>query len=305
MNNQTVTPIRELRPNDADRVDELFPSARRRELLQTIVGRNPAADSPAQRDVARGGRRPAAARYKLRRPAALSAFGAAAAAIAAAVLSATSAVSPGRAQAVAFRTAPGGDIIATVTDPLAAQAQLDAAFAQQGLKITVTLLPVSPSIVGTVVSVGESGPGMAQIKPLQGGHCLSGGGGCAIGIDIPRDFHGEGSIYLGRPAKPGEPYESGDSAFAPGEPLHCSGLLGARVAAALPALEAKHFTVIQWQENVEDSPTSSHTVDLAQPPARNHIWGADLTEAGKVTVTTAPTPWPDNPGAGSEYNRGC
>jgi hypothetical protein len=305
MNRQTVTLIRELRPNDADRVDELFPAARRRELLQTIVGRNPGATAPARRDIARERRR-SAARYKLRRPAALSAFGAAAAAaIAAAVLSASSAVSPGRAQAVAFRSAPGGDTIATVTDPFAAQAQLDAAFAERGLKITVTLLPVSPSSVGTVVSVGESGPGMAQIKPLQGGHCLSGGGGCAIGIEIPRDFHGQGSIYLGRPAKPGEPYESGDSAFAPGEPLHCSGLLGARVASALPVLQAKHFTATQWQENVEDSPTSSHTVDLAQPPAQSYIWGADLTEAGKVTVTTAPTPWPDNPGAGSAYNRGC
>jgi hypothetical protein len=48
-------------------------------------------------------------------------------------------VSPAPAEVVAFRTAASGDIIATVTDPFAARAQLDAAFAKQGLKICYTL----------------------------------------------------------------------------------------------------------------------------------------------------------------------
>jgi hypothetical protein len=209
------------------------------------------------------------------------------------------------AQAIAFGTGPGGEITATVVDPFAAQTQLDAAFAKQGLKITVKLLPVSPSIVGTVLSVDESNPGTTQIKPLQGGHCLQGGGGCSIGIEIPRDFRGEGSIYLGRPAKPGERYESSDSAFAPGEPLHCTGLLGARVTTALPTLQAKGLAVAEWREDIEDTPGRSRSVTDAEPPVRNYIWDAELTEPGKVTITTARMPWPDNPGAGSEFNAGC
>ncbi len=297
--------LRELRPHDAERADELFPVGRRIELLGAIMGGSPAAEMGGRR----GGRRRRLAgggNARLRRPVAFSILGAAAAGtIAAAVLGTTSAVSPAPAQAVAFRAAASGDIVATVTNPFAAQAQLDAAFAEHGLEITVNLIPVSPSIVGTVLYVGES-RARDQIKPLQGGHCLMGGGGCPIGIEVPRDFTGEGSVTLGRPAKSGEHYESSASIFAPGEPLHCSGLLGARVATALPALQADNLTAVQWREDITDpSRPSSHSVTDTQPPAQNYIWGAELIEPGKVTVTTASAPWPDDPGAGSAFNNGC
>jgi hypothetical protein len=83
---------------------------------------------------------PAGGDARLRRPLVLSGFGAAAAGtVAAVVLGTTSGVSPAPAEAVAFRTAASGDIIATVADPFAARAQLDAAFAKQGLKICYTL----------------------------------------------------------------------------------------------------------------------------------------------------------------------
>jgi hypothetical protein len=307
MNSRTIELLRELRPDDAERVDELFPTERRIELLEAIVSGDPGTDAESRR-WARARRRwfPAGVDARLRRPLVLSGFGAAAVGtVAAVVLGTTSGVSPAPAEAVAFRTAASGDIIATVTDPFAAQAQLDAAFAKQGLKITVNLLPVSPSIVGTVLYVGESGAG-DQIKALQGGHCLMGGGGCPIGLDIPKDFAGEGSIALGRPAKAGEQYESAASIFAPGEPLHCSGLLGAKVATALPVLQADNLTVVQWREDVSDpSGLSSHSVTDAHPPAQNYIWDAELIEPGKVRVTTASTPWPNDPGAGSGYNKGC
>jgi hypothetical protein len=156
-----------------------------------------------------------------------------------------------------------------------------------------------------VLYVGESGAG-DQIKALQGGHCLMGGGGCPIGLDIPKDFAGEGGISLGRPAKAGEQYESAASIFAPGEPLHCSGLLGARVAMALPVLQADNLMVVQWREDVSDpSGLSSHSVPDAQPPVQNYVWDAELIEPTKIRVMTARTPWPNDPGAGSGYNKGC
>jgi hypothetical protein len=305
MNSHTIELLRELRPGDAERVDELFPAQRRIKLLEAIVSDSPAADVEGRRRM--GARRRwllGSGGVRLRRPLVLSIFGAAATGIlAAVVLSTTPGVSPTPAEAVAFRTATSGDIIATVTDPFAAQAQLDAAFARQGLKITVNLIPVSPSIVGTVLYVGESGAG-DQIKALQGGHCLMGGGGCPIGLEIPKDFTGEGSITLGRPAKPGERYESSASIFAPGEPLHCSGLLGARVATALPVLRADNLTVVQWRENVEDGGVS-HSMTDTQAPVQNYIWDAELAEPGKVRVTTESGPWPDTPGAGAQFNKGC
>lgn len=313
MNRQTVERLQDLRHSDAGRVDELFARERRVELFEAIVsgGSQRAAEVGQKaggrrpRTIGGGGLYPRSWGLRLRRPFVLSAIGAAAAGIVAAVLlSTTSAVSPTPAEAVAFRTAASGDILATVTEPFAAQAQLDAAFAKQGLKITVNLLPVSPSGVGTVLFVGESGSGAAQITPLQGGHCLAGGGGCAIGIRIPRGFAEEGSITLGRPAKPGEPYETSASVFAPGEPLHCSGLLGAKVASALAVLRAKRLTVVQWREDIENAGASRSVTDTGAP-LQNYIWDAELTEPGKVMVRTESTPWPDDPGAGSGYNKGC
>jgi hypothetical protein len=159
-------------------------------------------------------------------------------------------------------------------------------------------------IVGTVLYVGESTTG-SQIQPLQGGRCLTGGGGCPIGLKIPKDFSGSGAIALGRPAKPGEEYQSAASAFAPGEPLHCSGLLGAAAASAMPAVERDKFTT-KWNELVSDrSDTSSTTRPLERPPTQGFIWGAELTTPGHLTLTTEPTPWPDTPGAGAQFNKGC
>jgi hypothetical protein len=298
MNNQTLQLLRGLRPLEAARVDELFPSEYRLELLGAIAGET-TTPAPAHR-----GRRSA---HRRRRPLRLGLAGAATAAAAVTVvaaLTARSAVSPTTADAVAFRTASNGEIIATVTDPFAAQAQLNAAFAKQGLNITVSLVPVSPSIVGTVLYVGESSTG-SQIQPLQGGHCLTGGGGCPIGLKIPKDFTGSGSITLGRPAKPGEEYESAASAFAPGEPLHCSGLLGARVQSAMSTLERDKLT-LKWSEVVPGpSNAISTTRTLGQPPTHSYIWGAELTTPGHLALTTQTTPWPNTPGAGAHYNDGC
>lgn len=75
--------------------------------------------------------------------------------------------------AVAFIIAPG-DIIATVTDPFAAQKDLDAAFAAHGFNITVQLVPVSPSLVGALVATSQDTPG-SVIEPLEGGTCVTGG----------------------------------------------------------------------------------------------------------------------------------
>lgn len=296
MSNRTTEHLRALRPGAATRVAEVFPSERRRALLEAIF------DSGHAEPVKRVHRR----NVRGWRPVVASAIAVgAAAAVVSLALSGNSTVDPASADAVSFRTAASGSIVATVTDPFAAQSQLDAAFTAQGMRVKVTLIPVSPSIVGTVLYVGESNPGATQIRALQGGHCLTGGGGCPIGVEIPRDFSGTGSITLGRPAKPGERYESAASIFAPSEPLHCSGLLGARVSAALPVLRKDGLTVMEWREDSESPPGVSRSVTLPQAPSQNYVWGAELVESGRLRVTTESAPWPDTPGAGSQYNRGC
>jgi hypothetical protein len=304
MSQNIVELVRDLRPADAGRVDELFPQGRRRELFEQIVSlERPIIAAPARRRLApsRRTRSWSSTIRGARRPALIWTLGAASvAAVVTALLITGSAVRPqSAAGAVAFRTAADGDIVATVTDPFAAESRLKAAFAEHGLDITVKLLPVSPSLVGTVVYTSDNG-GASAIQPLQGGHCVTGGGGCAIGLKIPSTFTGQGYITLGRPAKAGETYESQASAFAPGELLHCSGLLGARVATALATLQADKLTAT-WRDD-----TASFSRTDTTPPTNNYIWDASMTTPGTIIIWTHPTPLPADLAANAQrYDQGC
>lgn len=312
MSQNIVELLRDLRPADAGRVDELFPHGRRRELFQQIVSsERPITIAPARRRLApsRRTRSWSSTIRRARRPALIWTLGAAAVAAGVAALLITgSAVRPqSAAGAVAFRTAPDGDIVATVTDPFAAERQLKAAFAEHGLDITVNLLPVSPSLVGTVVYTSDNG-GASAIQPLQGGRCVTGGGACPIGVKIPAAFTGKGYITLGRPAKPAETYESQASAFAPGEVLHCSRLLGARVATALPVLQADKLTAA-WREDTTgtapDGTSTSFSKTDTTPPTNNYIWNALMIAPGRIMIWTEPTPWPADAAHGAAANEGC
>ena len=307
MIDSTIDLLNAAKPLDSERLEEIFPAQQRASLLAAILRGStteltPAAPTP--RRVAWVARLRGAPR---RRRWLVSTLGAsiAAGACAALVFAGSAVVHP--SSAVAFSTAPGGDVIATVTDPFAAQKELNAAFAAHGFAITVALLPVSPSLVGTLISTSQDGPG-SVIDPLQGGTCVSGGGGCPIGVKIPATFTGSGSITLGRPAQPGEPYDSTASAFAPGEALHCSGLLGKPVSVALPVLARDRVTVTSWRETVDGGGTGAPSASRtdATPPAQNYIWSADPVVAGGVSIVTAPTPLrADLVANGHRYDQGC
>jgi len=281
-----------LRHGDAANVGELVPAAQRAAIRAAILAGEAAAPTtalPVERvwGFVRAGRRRTRARVAI---AGLVVLACALAAVTLAVLG-TSAPSTRRANPsgpvihaspVSFRYPTrgpdSGDIVATVVDPFAAQSSLDAAFRAAGLDIAVSLVPASPSAVGTVVEISEpsSGP---QIETLTGGTCVTGGGGpgkCPVGLKIPRGFAGSGSIVLGRPAKAGEAYESTNSAFAPGESLHCSGLLGTSVAAALPKLAARGITV-QWQPQVSPA---------APQPAGSPVATSTRTDTTTTSATT-------------------
>jgi hypothetical protein len=305
MNDHATKLLSALRADDAEQVDEVFPLEFRQDLLETIALNVPIAPAKPVTSLA--------PRQRRRRPRALGALGAlgatAAVAVTVMVLATDSAVGPAPAEAVSFHTASSGDIVATVTDPFATRARLNAAFAKQGLHIRISLIPVSPSAVGKVVYLTVSSSRGPQIGPLREGHCVSAGADCLIGLRIPRDFTATATIGLGRPAKSGEKYESQASAFAPGEPLHCSGLLGATVAHALPVLERDKLTVVRWDEDVEvasgSSGASSRSRSVARPPINDHIWSAVPVAAGRLMVQVESTPWPGTPGTGSFLNNGC
>jgi hypothetical protein len=303
--------VRSVRPSDADRVDDLFTRTRRDELFNEIVRTPNGAQTVGSRRVRPDWgarlRAPSVGRSRPGRRLAILSAVAALASVAAIVIT-NSPVHPQDASAaVVFRGGAGGDVVATVVDPFAAQAQLDAEFAARGFDITVTLVPVSPSLVGTVIYTSDSG-GTGAIQALQGGPCITEGGGCPIGLRIPANFSDAGYITLGRPAKPGETYQSQTSAFAPGELLHCSGLLGAQVGASESVLRADKLAVT-WRAKLTgsgpDGTSAGYSASSTPPPPDDYIWDALMTAPGTVMIWTEPQPWPDDASHGAAFNRGC
>jgi hypothetical protein len=100
--------------------------------------------------------------------------------------------------------------------------------------------------VGSVVYMGSSA-GASDIGVLYSPTKQAPGGPLPIGLRIPADFKGQADIVLGRAARPGETYVSTGDAFAPGEVLHGSGLMGMRVSAALVKLKALGLSA-EWRD---------------------------------------------------------
>jgi hypothetical protein len=207
------------------------------------------------------------------------------------------------AHLVSFHAAPDGTVTATITDPLAAQRQLDAVFRQHGLDISVTVLPVSPSLVGTIVFTDA--PITASV---QSGDCFPGGGGCWVGLVIPAAFTGPANVSIGRAARPGEVYDSAANAFGPGEALHCSGILNEHVSAALPVLQARGLRV-DWREDVitQTGPGGStgYGSDLTAPPSGDYVVNALPISSTTVMVSVAMQPNTSEPQFVQDVNQGC
>ena len=112
------------------------------------------------------------------------------------------------------------------------------------LDITLTLVPASPSLVGTS-SIPVS-PRSAEITPITAqGKCYTGGGGsaCPVGVRIPADFRGQAQLAFGRAARPGERYETTAPATAPGEVMHGMRFRGDTVSQVLAMLRERDVTV--------------------------------------------------------------
>lgn len=153
---------------------------------------------------------------------------------------------PAAYQALTFTTS-SGYITVLVKNPYADPSWYNADFAQHHLAITLRVVPVSPSLVGTVV-FEDNQPGTSDVTPITAkGKCWTGGGGdeCTIGVKVPLDFHGEESIYFGRPARPGEQYVSTTSPFVRGEALYgMHYIIGQTVPTVLAELAKRHLTAV-------------------------------------------------------------
>jgi hypothetical protein len=170
-------------------------------------------------------------------------------------------VAPVKARAAGVHFARRGEtIVATIDDPSAPAASMEAAFAQAGLDVGVDVTPSSPSIAGTITFL-DTPP---SFEPVYGpeGSCLLPGGGtrCIVGMRVPADFSGTATIAVNGTPAAGELYDSVNDAFAPGEVLHCSGLRGMTVAEAEPLLQRLGVSPV-WRTS--DGSDASGGVDVA------------------------------------------
>lgn len=237
-------------------------------------------------------------------PLAVAAAGAAAVAVIA-----TSAGSPGslrqpvpsgplKAQPAALIFSTQGEyLIVKVKDPLADPARYKKEFAAHGMNIRLTLVPASPTVAGTVVEA-DGGPGIKTIDAK--GKCFSGGGGCPVGVKIPIDFHGSANITFGRAARPGEQYNSTNSAFAPGEALHCVDIRGRTVDEALAMLRQHKVAVPIFHY---EKGHMAYNVGRDKIPGNWYVWDADPWSPGQVMLWVKSTRPRTSDGPGTNYQR--
>jgi hypothetical protein len=206
-------------------------------------------------------------------------------------------VGPAAAEALSF-TSQQGYLKVVVRNPLADPSRYRAEFARHHLNITLRLLPVSPSIVGTVVYMGQSA-GSSNLTPITAkGRCYTGGGGsaCPVGVRIPADFHGSAQLVFGRAARPGERYESTVSAFAPGEVMHGMTVKGRTVTQVVAALRRRHVTAAVFNYFHQGD-----GVNRRQVPGSWYVYDATPWAPRQVMLFVGPTrtqvaPGPPRPG---------
>ena len=148
-------------------------------------------------------------------------------------------------------TRKGDHIDVRVRDPLADPKRYSAEFAEHGLKVKLSLVPASPSIVGTVVMVDTSdGTKEGDVSTITAkGECETGGAGdqCPVGVRVRTGYQGSAEIVFARAARPGEQYNSTAPATAPGEAMHGMAYKGHRVGEVLAALKKRDVTVPEYR----------------------------------------------------------
>jgi hypothetical protein len=205
---------------------------------------------------------------------------------------ATKTVTPGHAtptpvaaHVLSFTTSDGY-ITVIVRNPLADPSRYRAELAAHHLNITLELVPVSPSLVGTVVYIGEpsDGPDLQTITAQ--GRCYTGGGGaaCPVGVRIPVGFRGQAEVVFGRAARPGEHYESTADATAPGEVMHGMNYVGDTVAQVLAMLAQRDVAVPVF--NVDQH---GYARNVAHVPGTWYVYDATPWAQHQVMLMVGPT----------------
>ena len=181
---------------------------------------------------------------------------------------------------------------AEITSRSEAATQLEAVFKSHHFDIGVEQLPVSPSLVGSVLATrttGRSTPSDGIVGRVSG-TCAGGTGTCTEGLLLPSHFSGQMLVLVGRAAKLGEKYAESASIFQAGEALASSQLLGRTVEAAGPVLDRLHVDVL-WEVAGNKSCAS------ARPDGWYRLAGGVALSALSICLEVAP---PSRPATGRQ-----
>lgn len=230
------------------------------------------------------GRSPSARHRRLILGLPLAAMGVAAAVALSLLMIGRQSLPPAAYQALSF-TESSGYITVLVKNPYADPSWYNADFARHHLDITLRVVPVSPSLVGTIVFADQQ-QGTSDITTITAkGRCWTGGGGdeCAIGLKVPLNFHGQASIDFGRPARPGEQYTSTTSPFVAGEALYgMRYVIGQPVPTVLAEIAGRHLTAVLNNHVISGSP--------GQFPGTWYVQDAVPYAPGQVELFVSQTP---------------
>ena len=170
-----------------------------------------------------------------------------------------------------------------VRNPYADPRRYRAEFRAHHLDISLRLVPASPSIVGTVVYF----QGNNSLKVItRTGRCWTGGGGniCPIGFRVPVHYRGSAMLVFGRPAKPGEKYESTAPSTDRGEVLHGLHIVGRHVGTVLRLIRTRHVRVAVYNISTSSGGKLVHHVPLSW-----FVYEVDPWAPGQVMVFASPT----------------
>lgn len=246
-----------------------------------------------------------------------------AAGLAAAAVAITAIAGPGtvggprqaQAAALSFSRPEGGYITVRIKDPLADPARYKKEFTAHGMNIDLRFVPVSPSLVGTIVMDGGNGPvppGGPKIGPdgskvltkddlkpadprkvilISARTCqaASGGDDCPVGVKIPVGYRNPYMVVFGRAAKPGEQYASSNTATAPGEAMYGLNYKNHTVTDVLAMLRRRNITVAGYRADGPASPNGGIKVQTPKTvPGTWHVLSADPYAFNQVLLFVKP-----------------
>jgi hypothetical protein len=210
--------------------------------------------------------------------------------------------------ALSFSSPEGGYITVRIKDPSADPALYRKEFAAHGMNVDLRLVPVSPSLVGSVVMDGpvemKIGPGGKKVieKPkddrrvilITASHCAptEGDGSCPVGVKIPVGYKDQYMVVFGRSARPGERYASTASAGASGEVMHGLNFKNRTVSEVLAMLRKRHITVPQYRYEGSNTAVQPYPNGLRPDQVKPgwYVHDAVPWAAGQVMLFVGPKP---------------